>query len=433
MDPRKVLYITYYWPPSGGAGVQRSLKMARYLPEFGIEPIILTVDAEAATYPVEDPSLLEEVPGGLRVIRTGSFEPLQVLSRMVGGKSKVPYGGFANKDKERWTQKVLRFVRGNFFLPDARKGWVRYALREAARLIREERIDTVVVSSPPHSSQLIGLALKRSVPGIRWIADLRDPWTDIYYYSDLLHTPLARAIDRRLERRVLERCDHALVVSADIRRIFSGKSENVDAKKIHVIPNGFDPVDFDPSVRPPEDIFRITYVGTMAERYRPEVFFRIVAELRKAGTVRPLRLRFVGSTRSAAEPLLERYGLRDIAEFIGHVPHREATRYMQDSNALLLVIPEVEHARGILTGKLFEYLGAARPVIALGPNDGDAAAILEETGAGRMFGREQSEALGAFLRELVEAPLAVSEKVNAAERYSRRTLAGALARIILAD
>lgn len=431
--PRKVLYITYYWPPSGGAGVQRSLKMARYLPEYGVEPIVLTVDAAAATYPVEDPSLSSEVPPNLRVIRTGSFEPLQVLSRFVGGKNKIPYGGFANKDKEKWTQKLLRFVRGNFFLPDARKGWVKYALREAARLIREERIDTIVVSSPPHSSQLIGLALKRSFPHVRWIADLRDPWTDIYYYPDLLHTGLAKAVDRKLERKVLEQCDHALVVSPDIRRMFAAKSERVRAEKIHVIPNGFDPGDFDPTISPPQDVFRITYVGTMAESYRPGAFFQSVAALRKQGTSLPLRLRFVGSTRAALEPILQAYGLQDIAEFIGHVPHREATRYMQESNALLLVIPDVPKANGILTGKLFEYLGAARPIIALGPVDGDAATILKETGAGRMFGREETDLLSVHIHSLLSKPIAQADKLTVDLAYSRKTLAGRLAQIILAS
>lgn len=429
---RKVLYITYYWPPSGGAGVQRSLKMARYLPEFGVEPIVLTVDAESATYPVEDPSLLAEVSSKLRVVRTGSFEPLQVLSRLVGGKNKVPYGGFANKDKERWTQKILRFVRGNFFLPDARKGWVRYALRAAGRIIREEQIDTVVISSPPHSSQLIGLALKQRFPNIRWIADLRDPWTDIYYYPDLLHTGLARSIDRKLERKVLEKCDCVLVVSQDIKRLFAAKSERLDPDKIHVIPNGFDPSDFDADILPPADVFRITYVGTLAESYRPEVFFKVLSRLRKSGLEKPLRLRFVGSTHAVVDPLLKQYELDDITEFAGHVPHREATRYMQSGNALLLVIPDVAQANGILTGKLFEYIGAGRPIIGLGPKEGDASAILQETGAGKMFEREEEELLLQFLRQIIDhAPIPAAAKRS--EAYSRKALAQALARIILAD
>ena len=171
----------------------------------------------------------------------------------------------------------------------------------------------------------------------------------------------------------------------------------------------------------------------MAESYRPGAFFQSVAALRKQGTSLPLRLRFVGSTRAALEPILQAYGLQDIAEFIGHVPHREATRYMQESNALLLVIPDVPKANGILTGKLFEYLGAARPIIALGPVDGDAATILKETGAGRMFGREETDLLSVHIHSLLSKPIAQADKLTVDLAYSRKTLAGRLAQIILAS
>ncbi|HRH67645.1 MAG TPA: hypothetical protein PLU53_15205, partial [Bacteroidia bacterium] len=157
---KKILYITYYWPPSGGAGVQRSLKFVKYLPEFQIRPVVLTVDDNKATYPVLDTTLLNEVPSGLEIVRTDSFEPLQIVSK-VSGKNTIPYGGFANPGKEKFSQKVLRFIRGNFFIPDARKGWVKYAVKAASDILVRQKIDTVVISSPPHSSQLIGLELRK--------------------------------------------------------------------------------------------------------------------------------------------------------------------------------------------------------------------------------------------------------------------------------
>ena len=214
---KKVLIITYYWPPSGGAGVQRSLKFVKYLPLFGIEPIVITVDAEQATYPILDSTLLNEVSEDVRVVRTRSFEPLKILSA-IKGKESVPHGGFANSNKESITQRTLRFIRGNFFIPDARKGWVSFAVKAASEIIEKEKIDTVFVSSPPHSSQLIGLELKKKY-NIKWIADMRDPWTDIYYYKDLLQTKFSAARDAVYERQVLEGADEVISVSEPINKI----------------------------------------------------------------------------------------------------------------------------------------------------------------------------------------------------------------------
>ena len=166
MNLKKVLVITYYWPPSGGAGVQRSLKFVKYLSKMGFSPIVLTVDEAKASYPLNDQSLLKEVPKNVKVVRTNSFEPLNILSSIIG-KKNVPYGGFANANKESKKQKFLRWVRGNFFIPDARVGWTKYAVDEARKIIKEEDIDCVYISSPPHSSQLIGLKLKQEFPAVR--------------------------------------------------------------------------------------------------------------------------------------------------------------------------------------------------------------------------------------------------------------------------
>ncbi|MBK7966349.1 MAG: glycosyltransferase [Bacteroidetes bacterium] len=236
---KKVLVITYYWPPSGGAGVQRSLKFVKYLSHMGFSPMVLTVKEDKASYPLHDSSLLTEVPQTVKVVRTNSFEPLNILSSIIG-KKNVPYGGFANANKESKKQKFLRWVRGNFFIPDARVGWVSYAFKEAKRIIEDEKIECVYISSPPHSSQLIGLKLKETFPQLRWVADLRDPWTDIYYYKDLLHGKRAKLKDEQFEKHVLEKADAIVVVSEPIKNSFLEKSVLVLPSKIHVLPNGFD-------------------------------------------------------------------------------------------------------------------------------------------------------------------------------------------------
>lgn len=397
---KKLLYITYYWPPSGGAGVQRSLKLIKNLVKSGWDVHVLTVAAESATYPVLDESLNAEVVAGLKLTRTKSWEPLRLLSA-VGGKKAVPYGGFTNSNKERWYQKMLRFIRGNFFVPDARVGWVSHAVKAARLILLEEKITKVVISSPPHSSQLIGLALKRQFKDVKWIADLRDPWTDIYYYDDLLHLPFIKAKDERLERKVLESCSAAVVVSQPIAALLAAKSEKIDPAKIIVIPNGFDRQDFPAGVFPPREVFRITYVGTMADSYDPRVFFSALSTIVKKHSGITIRLRLVGSVSAGLRLLLEESGLTDVAEMLGHVNHHHAVNYMCDSSVLLLLIPATANADGILTGKLFEYLGAGIPVLGIGPVNGAAAAILEECKAGRMFDRNDQSHVEEFLESLL--------------------------------
>lgn len=430
---KKILYITYYWPPSGGAGVQRSLKFVKYLPALGISPIVLTVDPSKASYPLRDESLEKEVDSSVLVIRTDSFEPLQILSKISDGK-KIPYGGFANPGKEKFSQKALRFIRGNFFIPDARKGWVRYAVKAASRVIREEQLETVVISSPPHSSQLIGLELKKIFPNLRWIADLRDPWTDIYYYQELLHTAPAKRRDEKLERKVLEQCSAAITVSEDIRRLFLLKSTAVVKSKVHVIPNGYDPVDFEGDVVPVKEHFLVTYVGTIADTYNPEVFFSAFRAVMDANQNVSMRIRFVGSLSGLINEYIRKYKLENSIEIIGHVSHGEAIQYMQTATVLLLVIPDVKDARGILTGKLFEYIGAKRPVLGIGPADGDAAKILAECIAGRMFERTDPTGVESWLQESVnrwKLDTAFREGNREGEKYSRKELTSKLATILL--
>ncbi len=424
----RVLVITYYWPPSGGAGVQRALKFVRYFPEFGVEPIVLTVDPQKASYPVTDSTLTKDIPASTRVVTTNSFEPLNILSSLMG-KKNVPYGGFANANKESKTQKILRWIRGNFFIPDARVGWVNYAYKEAVAIIERENIKHVFISSPPHSSQLIGIKLKKRFPGLKWIADMRDPWTDIYYYKDLLHTTSAARKDAALERKVLEEADTILVVSEAIKRQFCKKSEKIKSEKIHVVPNGYDEADFQTDITPETGFFTISYVGTMADTYRPEVFFEAFSRLVKKHPDKNLRFRFIGNIPWPVKKQAEEYGISSNCEWNGHVTHEEAIRQMQSANLLLLIIPDAPAAEGILTGKLFEYIGAGRPILGIGPRNGDAAKILRESGAGEMFEREDKAGLEAWMESILYGKITILNPIDV-QKYSRRKLAKTVVDII---
>jgi glycosyltransferase involved in cell wall biosynthesis len=421
LEKKKVLFITYYWPPSGGAGVQRTLKFVRYVPEFGIEPIVLTVDPEKASYPVIDESLLKEVPIGVEVHKTSSFEPLKYLAQIVG-RERVPHGGFTNASKDKLSQKVLRWIRGNFFIPDARVGWVKYAVTEAKRLIEQNNIDTIYVSSPPHSSQLIGLALKKWKPSLKWIADLRDPWTAIYYYNELMHTAWAGKIDAKYEKMVLQQCDHALVVSKPIQKEFALLG-SIQPDKISVIPNGYDEENFDGNVLSRPQQFIINYTGTLADTYNPKSLIEAMANFCLGKPVNEIRLRFVGSMPSSIRQMLSANGLDDYCEFINYVPHAKAIRYMQAAAVNLLVIPDTGGAEGILTGKLFEYLGARRQILGIGPVKGDAAAIVEECASGKFFERESKEDISSWITSQYH-------EWNQ-HRYTRRQLSRSLSGILL--
>jgi len=429
---KKVLYITYYWPPSGGAGVQRSLKFVKYLQDFGIEAIVLTVNSGKASYPIIDDTLLEDVPKSLKVFSTDSFEPLSIFSKL-RGKKKIPYGGFANSGKETQIDKFFKFVRGNFFIPDARRGWVKYAVKEAVEIIKREDISTIIISSPPHSSQLIGLKLKKILPHCSWIADLRDPWTDIFYYHQLSHTELAKKKDIAYEREVLEKSDAAVVVSEDIKRLFLKKSNKIREEKIFVIPNGFDPSDFDHKNDPSKEVFIIGYVGTIAENYHPEILFSAISSIRRKFPTLKIKLRFVGSATSHLMELAALYDLTNSLELISHVSHAEALKFMQSSSMLLLLIPNVENNKGILTGKLFEYIGAGRPIIGIGPVDGDAGMILKQEDCGKMFDHHSEKELEEYLIDSIlrwekDHRFGYTTSVNS--KFTRKNLTADLAKLI---
>lgn len=421
---KRVLIITYYWPPSGGAGVQRWLKFAKYLPEFGWQPVILTVDPKYASYPQRDESLLAEIDDRCLVYTTRSFE-LYDLYKLISGKKEVPYGGFANESKGGLLQPVFKFLRGNFLLPDPRKGWNKFALKKAVELIRQFNIDTVITTSPPHSTQLIGLKLKQKLK-IRWIADLRDPWTDIYYYSQFNHTALARKIDRHYERKMVENADVLITVSADIKRIFAEKSRLAIASKTIVIPNGFDDEDFRIKEVPAESRKIITYTGTISETYDVDSFLlalkRINAELKPK-----LLIRFVGKVPLPVEQKFRDTGVD--CEFVGYVDHEKSIEYLLRSDLLLLVIPKVKNNLGILPGKFFEYLASGKPVLAVGPIGGDLSVIIGETQCGSLFDYPDSEGMLRFIQDQLTHPSPSSGRESAMQ-YSRKQLTGRVAQIL---
>lgn len=418
----KVLIITYYWPPSSGAGVQRWLKFSKYLPSFGWEPLILTIDPDFAAYPAIDETLEKDISKNTKVIRTAATDYFRFYRK---DKTKVPSAGFATSDDSGIKSKILRFIRGNFFIPDPRRGWNRCAYRRACEIIVREKIKYIITTSPPHSTQLIGIRLKNKFPFLKWIADLRDPWTDIYYYSLFYHTFPARLIDRKLEKQVLRSADKIITVGSTLKDLFASKVAGID-NKITVITNGFDEDDFKDIFPYNQEKLTITYTGTLSDVYPLDGFLNAVENIIKKG--REVRLRFVGSVSPRQKDLIiARAGLPS-TEFIHHVDHISAIRYMHESSALLLIIPDHPSGNSILTGKLFEYIACRIPVICLGPADGDAAKIIRETSAGRIYDYNDSEGIEQMLLQTGnDGNIPDSAVIN---KYTRKALTEALVRLL---
>lgn len=390
---KRVLVITYNWPPSGGIGVQRWLKFSKHLLSYGWEPVILTVDPFYATYPALDTSISRDVPP-LEIHKTRATDWFRLLSR---DKSKIPSAGFAMNTDNSLKGIISRFIRGNFFIPDPRRGWNRYAFRKACEIIESQKIDRIITTSPPHSTQLIGLRLRKKYPEIKWIADLRDPWTDIYYYKKFFPTPLSRFIDSAYEKRVLQSADLITTVGKSLKTLLGSKVPGIEGK-IHVISNGFDEDDFRGIITEQPDVLTISYIGSLSGNYPINGFLDALKIIAAKGI--DYRLRFTGSVPAEIKDrIIKGSGSPDIS-FTPFSSHQTALLNMLNASTLLLIIPDHESSRSIITGKMFEYLAAGKPVICLAPTDGDAAVILQETGHGRTFDYNDAAGIAGYIEEL---------------------------------
>lgn len=421
---KKVLIITYYWPPSGGSGVQRWLKFAHYLPQFDITPYVLTVDPEKASYPVLDESMIKKIPKNLPVFTTNTFELSSLYKRFIS-KGTYPHSGFANELNPSFKQKISRFIRGNFFIPDSRVGWKKFAVKKAIELIDKYGIEIVITTGPPHSVHLIGLKLMKRT-GIKWIADFRDPWTDILYYDKLMHTSIVKKYDAYLERKVIENASNITIVSHALKELIIEKSTKIHSDKIIVIPNGFNENDFKVQSRPPKDIFRLTFVGTLSnDLNRLDSFVEGVAIAIERNKDIPIQFCFVGNIDNDVKHLINKNGLEKKAIYISYVPHNKSIEYLKNSTVLFFAIHRTQKNKGILSGKVFDYLGAQKPIICIGPEDGNAAEIIRGCNAGRVLDYENKSGIVSYLQELIDAWKInpnIDLKENNHLNYSVRTL-----------
>lgn len=444
-NTKRVLIVTYYWPPSGGAGVQRFLKFAKYLTEFDVDPFILT--CSNPTYPIVDQTLLDEVKSNLPVYKVRSLEPFKLYSRFTGSPSEQaanPTIILGSKDLSL-SQRVSRWIRANIFIPDARLGWVFSARKTARDLIIKHKITTIITTGPPHSSHFIGSWAARKT-GVSWVADFRDPWTDIHYNRALPRNRVTRLIDRRLERSVLKKADAVTVTAPGTAHYL----EKQHKREYRVITNGFDPEDFDTYMKEPllsqtesingssdnaqhenETSLIVRHVGSVTETSIPVNLLKSLSNLRD----QPISAEFIGYTHPTVTKLLDTYRLHDVVTLHSYVPHKKAVHLMMQADVNVVVVHRSEDSRILIPGKLFDYLKAGKPILVIGPTDGDAASIVETCNIGKAFDYEDAEGPADWLQTLLnekiihKTPLGdMKPNWSAIESFSRyhttRRLAG---------
>ena len=419
---KKVLIITYYWPPAGGSGVQRWLKFVKYLRDFDIEPVIYTVDNPG--YVINDKSLINEIPNSIETLRQPIFEPNLILN-FFGTKTNRESAGFLNPNPN-FIGKIIQYIRANYFIPDARKFWIKPSVKFLSNYLEKNPVDVIITTGPPHSLHLIGLHLKKK-KDIKWISDFRDPWTEIDYFHQMPLNKKAKKKHHQLEREVLKNSDSVIVVGNTMRDQYLKETD-----KVVTISNGFDTSD-NKEVSHLDIFFSITHVGMMNADRNPSDLWKILKEicLENPDFKSDLKIRLIGKIAKEVSHDLNIFD-SGITEVVDYVSYAEVKKYQLETQVLLLCINNVPSARGIITGKIFEYLQAKRPILAIGPEDGDAAEILKNTNSGSIFGFENKQKLKQHILELYKDYKKNQLIVNSEniEQYHRRELTRKLAHLV---
>lgn len=422
---KKVLIIAYYWPPAGGPGVQRWLKFAKYLPDFDIAPVVYV--PKDAHYPIKDQAITAEVPKNITVIKTPIIEPYAWASALSRKQTKtISAGIIPDASRQNMLQKALLYARGNFFVPDARVLWVKPSIKFLKAYISKHQIDTVITTGPPHSLHLIGLGLKKSL-SLRWIADFRDPWTTIGYHDKLRMTKKTRQKHKRLENIVLNTADDIIVTSPGTKRNF----EQLTPKPITVITNGFETASGKDHHN--SKSFTIAHIGSLLAQRNPDMLWKAMASLvaENLAFKKVFKLQLVGKVSPQVIESIKRFGLEEYVEIVGYVAHQKARQLQHSATLLLLIEIDAVITKEIIPGKLFEYLSAQRPILAVGPKGADVEQILLETEGGCYFTYHQYEPIKRYILKIFEDfQKGEVQKLKVPVQYHRKTLTKKLAGLI---
>lgn len=429
MKPEKLLIITYYWPPAGGPGVQRWLKFVKYLPDFGIQPVVYI--PENPTYPIVDENLLQEVSDKAIILKQKIFEPYQLASFLSKNKTKKMNSGIIpNQKKQSFLDKVFLWIRGNLFIPDARFFWVKPSISYLEKYIVENNIDTIVTSGPPHSLHLIGLELKHKLE-VKWFADFRDPWTTIGYHKSLRLSETAAQKHKELESQVLNTADTIIVTSKTTKSEF----ETLTTKPIAVITNGFDVEKVEKQLL--DSKFSLAHIGSFLSARNPQFLWESLVELiaEIPDFKAHLEIKLIGAVSQEVLDSITTFGLNDYLNNLGYVSHEEAIAHQRKSQVLLLIEIDSEETKSIIPGKLFEYMVSNRPIIAIGPNGSDFAEIITETNTGVFFNYSEKVKLKKLILEFYNQYLEGKLESHGVglQQYSRKKLTEQLVQLLTSN
>lgn len=427
---RKVLIITYYWPPSGGAGVQRWLKFTKYFRDYGWEPVIYTPENPEA--PALDYSLEIDIPEGVSIIKTPILEPYSAYKKFVGMKpgEKVNAGFLQEKEKPGKLEGIAVWLRGNFFIPDARRFWIRPSVRFLKNYLINNPVDAIVSTGPPHSMHLIAMQLHKDL-NIPWLADFRDPWTGIDFYSQLKLSKIADWLHHKMEKKVLSSASAVSVISNEMLNEFKA----IVPRNYYLITNGFDEDDIRPLPTDQLDSeFSVSHIGSINASRNPEILWKVLAKMANKNPefADALLIKLVGKVDISVLKSIESCGLTKNLTLIEYLPHKDVMLEIQKSQVLLLLINNIPNAKGILTGKVFEYLGSGRPIICIGPEDGDAAVILNECQAGKTSGYQNETEMHSIIADYFTSHKNENLVFNSDKHlnYSRKTLTSKMATVL---
>ncbi len=420
---KKVLIIAYYWPPAGGPGVQRWLKFVKYLHHFDIEPMVYI--PENPHYPIEDATLVAEIPENVTIYKQPIFEPYRLASLISSKKTKRISSGIIQTKDPSFLEKAMLWIRGNFFIPDARKYWIKPSVKFLSELLKKEQIETIITTGPPHSVHLIGEQLKQRHT-LKWIADFRDPWTSIGYHKKLRLNNSSRKKHEALEHLVLNKADRLLVTSQTTKKEFAA----ITKKPINVITNGYDS-NYQGGANLDER-FTIAHIGSLLAGRNPKNLWKALSDLASENELfrTALQLEFVGVVSQEVMDSLYRYELGPYIKLKGYVSHKEAMRKQQRAQLLLLIEIDSEETKGIIPGKLFEYMAARRPILGVGPKEWEAGKLIVETNTGVAFNYQDSRVLKDLIRNWFERyrKSALHLQSQNIEKYSRKALTEQLAK-----
>jgi Glycosyltransferase Family 4 len=419
---RKVLVVTYHWPPAGGPGVQRVLKFVKYLPQLNWQPVILTV--KNGEYPAIDYTLEKDIPKNTPVYRTSSFNPAVLYKRFVGLKSdqQIPTAVLAEK-QSNWKKKLAAWLRLNLFVPDAKRGWQNSAVKEGLKIIKKEQPDLIFSSSPPPTTHLIARQLAQKSK-LRWVADFRDPWTNIHYYENQPRLEIVKRYDRFLEQNVLESAHNIICISQlDIDHDFG---EKVAKEKCINIPNGYDEEDFNdlPVVKNDFKGFILMHLGAIGKERIPVNVIKSIQKLNHEGLISPLNFRFtcIGNIERGLTELIREMQVDSFFQHIMYLPHKEAIAHSMTASAMLLLITQSQKNKRILPGKTFEYIRTAKPILALGPEDGEVARILKAGNFGKIINYDDFNSVYNYLKQLITTPINEGMDKSEIAKYERKAL-----------